>query len=160
MNKSNAINKSKIKISATEGFVPLYTTSLDQNRVLIKQVVDKTPTQIRYPERSVFMKEVNTQNFWTFELRTQEGINIPSWIFTVFRQTDREHDQNINNDTFCKLPVTSAQCILGTEKYPDSSILLKFIDDVYSQGYGQRKEAFRALTEDNILQPCISEDVF
>ena len=78
------------------------------------------------------MKEVNTQNFWTFELRTREGINIPLWTFTVFRQSDREHDQNLNNDTFCKLPVTSAQCILGTEKHPDSCLLLIFIDDDYS----------------------------
>ena len=35
--------------------------------------INKTPTQIQYPGRSVFMKEVNTQNFWTFELGTQEG---------------------------------------------------------------------------------------
>ena len=34
------------------------------------------------------MKEVNTQNFWTFELGTQEGINIPIWIFAVFRQIE------------------------------------------------------------------------
>ena len=58
----------------------------------MKKIVDKTPTQLRYPERSVFMKEVNTQNFWTFELGTQEGISITIWIFSVFRQSVREHD--------------------------------------------------------------------
>ena len=41
----------------------------------------------------MFMKEVNTQNFWTFELGTQEGINIPIWIFVAFQQNDRQHDQ-------------------------------------------------------------------
>ena len=70
------------------------------------------------------MKKVNTQIFWTFELGTQEGINIPIWMFVVFRQSDRENDENLNNDTFCRLPVTSAQCIIGTERYPDSAILL------------------------------------
>ena len=58
------------------------------------------------------------------------------------------------------MPVTSAQCIIGTEKYPDSAILLNYDDVDYSLGYGQIKEAFKALTKDNILQPYISEDDF
>ena len=43
----------------------------------MNQIVDNTPTNLRYIERSVFMKEVKTQNLWTFELGTQEGINVP-----------------------------------------------------------------------------------
>ena len=39
-------------------------------------------------------------------------------------------------------------------------MLLNYNDDDYSQGYGQIKEAFKALTKDNILQPYISEDGF
>ena len=66
----------------------------------------------------------------------------------------------MNNDTFVRLPVTSAQVIIGTERYPDSGILLNYDDDNYSQGYGQIKEAFRALTQDDILKPYISEDDF
>ena len=66
----------------------------------------------------------------------------------------------MNNDTFYRPVVTSAQCIIGTEKYPDSGILLKYNDDDSSQGYGQIKEAFKALTKDNILQPYISEHDF
>ena len=89
-----------------------------------------------------------------------EGINIPIWIFVAFRQSDTENDQNLNTDTFCRLPVTSAQCIIVTERYPDSAILLNYDDDDYSQGYGQIKEAFRVLTKDAILQSYISEDDF
>ena len=55
------------------------------------------------------------------------------------------------------MPVTSAQYIIGTERYPDSAILLNYDDDDYLQGYGQLKEAFRAFTKDNIFQPYISE---
>ena len=107
------------------------------------------------------MKEVSTQNFCSFELGTQEGINIPIWIFTVFRQSDGEHEQNLNNDSFCRLPVTSAQCIIGTERYPNSAILSNYDDDDdYSKGYGEIKEVFRALTKDNIIQPYIIEDDF
>ena len=91
---------------------------------------------------------------------TQEGINIPTWVFVAFQQNDRQHDQNLNNDTFVRLPVISAQVFIGTEWYLDSGILLNYDDDDYSQGYGQMKEAFKALTKDDILQPYISEDDF
>ena len=37
---------------------------------------------------------------------------------------------------------------------------MNYNDDVCSQGYGQKKEAFRALRKDNILQQYISEDDF
>ena len=54
----------------------------------------------------------------------------------------------------------SAQVVIGTERYPDSAILLNYEDDNFSQGYGQIKEAFRALMKDDILQPYVSEDDF
>ena len=112
LNKGNAINIAKIKINAIEWYVPHYTPSMQQQAILSKQIINKTPTQIQYPERSVFMKEAKTQNFWTFELGTQEGINIPTWVFVAFQQNDRQHDQNLNNDTFVRLPVTSAQIVV------------------------------------------------
>ena len=158
--KDNAITNGKIKINAMEWFVPHYTPSMQQQSILSKQIINKTPTQIQYPEGSVFMKQVNTRNFWTFELGTQEGINIPTWIFVVFQENDRQQDQNLNNDTFVRLPVISVQVVIGTERYPDSGSLLNNDDDDYSQGYGQIKEAFKALTKDDILQPYISEDDF
>ena len=126
----------------------------------MSQIKNKTPTQLHFPERSVFMKEVNTQNFWTFELGTQEGINVPIWIYVFLQQSDRQHEQNLNNYTFYRMPVTSAQVVIGTEKNTDNSILLNYNDDDYSQSFGQIQEAFRTLTKDNTLQPCISEDDF
>ena len=160
LNKANATNNGKIKIIGRKWYVPHYTPSMQQQSILSKQILNKTPTEIKYPERSVFMKEVKTQNFWTFELGTQEGINIPTWIFVAFQQNDRQHDQNLNNDSFIRLPVISAQVVIGTERYPDSGILLIYEVDDFSQEFGQKKDAFRALTKDVILQPYISEDDF
>ena len=56
----------------------------------------------------------------------------------------------------------SAEVVIGTERYPDTAILLNDDDDDDddSQRYGQRKEAFRVLTKDDILQPYISDDDF
>ena len=103
LNKGNAIEMGKSKINAFEWYVPHYTPTPDQQRVLMKHVVDKTPTDLQYPEKSIFMKKVNTQNFWTVELGPREGVKIPIWIYVVLQQSDRQHDQNLNNDTFYRM---------------------------------------------------------
>ena len=160
LNKATANNNAKVKINSLEWYVPYYSPNLEEYNKLMNQIKKNSPTLLHYPERSVFMKEVKTQNLWTFELGTLEGINVPIWIFVAFQQNDRQNDQNLYNDTFYRPLVTSAQCIIGTEKYPDSGILLNYNDDTYSQGYGQVKEAFKALTKDNLLQQYISEHDF
>ena len=106
------------------------------------------------------MKEVNNQNPWNFELGSQENMTVPIWIIIGFQQQDRQDSQNLNNDTFCRLPVISSQCIIGTEKYADAGILLNYDDDDYAQGYHQIREVFKALTKDAILKPYISEEGF
>ena len=160
LNKAGVTVKAKIRINSLEWYVPHYTPGLEEYNKLQNHIKQKSPTNLHYLERSVFMKEVNTQNFWTFELGTQEGVNVPIWVFVAFQQMDRKHDQNLNNDTFYRMPISSAQCIIGTEKYPDNATLLNYDDDDYSQGYGLINEAFKDLTKDNILQPYISEDDF
>ena len=106
------------------------------------------------------MKEVNTQNLWSFDLGTQEGINVLIWIIVAFQQSDPQRDQTIKSDIFYRPPVISAHCIIGTEKNPDSAISLNYSDDDYSQGHAQIKEAFTALSEDDILRPYISKNDF
>ena len=71
------------------------------------------------------MKEVSTQNFGTFELRTQEVVNIPIWIIVGFQHRDRQDSQNLNNDASYRPPVTSAQGVVSAEKYLDSGIFFK-----------------------------------
>ena len=137
LNTDNATHNAEIKIKAIEWYVPLYNPSLEEYKKLMNQIVMKTPTEPNYPEKTVFMKEFSTQNFWTFELGLKEGDNVPIWIYVVFQQSDRQNDHNINNDTFYRMPVTSCQCIIGTSKYPDSGTLLNYNDDDYSQGFGQ-----------------------
>ena len=86
LNKDNAINNAKIKINAIEWYVPHYIPSLEELNRLMNQITKKTLTELHYPEKSVFMKEDKTQNFWTFELGTQEGTNVLIWIYVVFQQ--------------------------------------------------------------------------
>ena len=105
-----------MKYNAIQWCLPLYRPGTPQQAILGKQISSKVPTGLQYVERSVFMKEVNTQNLWTFELGTQEGINVPIWIVLGFQQRERQDSQKLNNDTFYRPIVTSAQCIFGTKK--------------------------------------------
>ena len=115
-NKAAATNNAKVKISSLDWYVPHCSPNLEEYNKLMNQIMKNSLTLLHYPERSYFMKEVNTQNLWTFELGTQEGINVPIWIFVAFQQNDRQNDENLN-DTFYRPLVTSAQCIIGTEMY-------------------------------------------
>ena len=158
--KDNAIDNAKIKINSIHWYVPHCTPSIAQQAILLKKIQTKTPTELQYPGRSLFMKALKKQNFLKFGLGTQECTNVPIWIFASFQQMDRQDSQNLNNDTFNRPPVTSASVVIGTERCPDNNLLIKNDDDDYSQRYGQIKEAFKALTQDDIHQSYISEHDF
>ena len=59
IDKANAIADARIRIDHIHWYVSHYTPSIQQQNTLSKQILDKTPTELRYIERSVFMKEVN-----------------------------------------------------------------------------------------------------
>ena len=160
IDKVNGIADATIKIDHILWYVPHFIPSMQQQSVLSEQILNNRPTELKYVERSVFMKGVNNQNLWKFGLGSHENMNVPIWNIIGFQQQDRQDSQNLNNDTFCRLPVVSAQCIIRTEKHPDAGNLLNYDDDDYSQGYHQIGEAFTALTKDDILQPYISDDAF
>ena len=58
-------------------------------------------------------------------------MNVPIWINIGFQQRDRQDSQNLNNDTFFRLPATSVQCLNETEKYLDAGILLNYDVDEF-----------------------------
>ena len=91
LSKDNATNIGEIKIDAFEWYVPRFDPSIPHKAILSKQLLSKTPTELQHVERSVFMKEVNTQKIWTSELGTQERINVPIWIIVGFQHIDRIH---------------------------------------------------------------------
>ena len=89
VNKAGGIADARIRIDHIHWYVPHYTPSIQQQSLLSKQILSKTPTELRYVERSVFMKEVTSQNLWNFELGSHENMNMPIWIIIGFQQRDR-----------------------------------------------------------------------
>ena len=158
IDKAASIADARIKIGEIHWYVPHYTPSIQQQGFL---------SEIFYVRQLLSPDKLNSlfswrkfQNLWNFELGSQESMNVPIWIIIGFQQKDRQDCQNLISDTFCRLPIVSAQCNIGTEKYPDAGIILVYDDDDYSQAYTQIKEAFRALTKDDILQSYISDHDF
>ena len=161
IDKVAGIAEARIKIDYIHWYVPQCISSMQQQGSLSKQFLSNTPTELRYVERSVFLKEVKNQSLRNFEVGSKENMNVPVWIIIEFQQQGRQDSQNLKIDTFCRLPDASAQCIIGTERFPDAALLLNYDDDDdYSQGYTQAKEAIRALTKADILQPYISNHDF
>ena len=79
-----SIAEARIKNDHIHWYVPHYTPSMSQQDIMSKQILNKTNTELRYVERSVFMKEVNIQNLCNFELGSQGNMNVPIWISIGF----------------------------------------------------------------------------
>ena len=100
IHKAADLADAKIKNEHIHWYVPHYLTSVQQQGILSKQILIKTPTELSFVERPVFLKEVNNQNLWSFDLGSQENMNVPVWVITGFQQRDRQDSQNLNYDTF------------------------------------------------------------
>ena len=61
INKDNATNEAKVKINSLSCYVPHYSPSLEEYIKLLNQITRRIPTQLHYPEKSVFKKQVITQ---------------------------------------------------------------------------------------------------
>ena len=54
VDKADGIADARIRIDHIHWYVPHYTPSIQQQSTLSKQILSKTPTELRYVERSVF----------------------------------------------------------------------------------------------------------
>ena len=80
-------------------YVHHYTHSNQQQGILSERI------SIRQPRSSdilnvVFMKEVNNQSLWIFDLGSQETTKILIRIIVRFQERDRQNPQNLNIDPF------------------------------------------------------------
>ena len=72
LDKTRGIADARIKIDHFPWYVPHYKPCIPQQRILPKHILSKTPTELRYFGRSVFMNKVKNQNLWNLELGSQE----------------------------------------------------------------------------------------
>ena len=99
----------KIIIKDIGWYIPHYTPSLENQQIVMDQLLDKSPTELYYLERSVFRKDVNTNNNWTFELGNS-GESTPIWIIVGFQARNKSDSQTHNNAIFDRLNISNAVC--------------------------------------------------
>ena len=91
---------------------------------------------------------------------SHEGIIISHWIFEKFQQRDWHNSAIESNDSLFRPLVAKTQRLKGKKNHLGAGILLNYNDDDFSQVYLQTKEAFKALTREDILQSYLSHHDF
>ena len=76
-NADNLVLERRVIIDDISLYVPHYTPSISNQKLMLGHVVTKTPTKFSYIKRSSSTKDVTTENNWTFEVSLGDGIDIP-----------------------------------------------------------------------------------
>ena len=62
-----------MEIEGIAWYIPHNVPSMENQQLVLNQISDEDPTKLYYKERTVFRKDVNTKNNWTFELGNSGG---------------------------------------------------------------------------------------
>ena len=152
--RDNVVDAAKINIKDISWYIPHYTPSMENQQLVMDQVIDKDPTEIFYTERTIFRKDVNTNNNWTFELGNN-GESTPTFVIVGFQARNKIDSQTHDNAIFDRLPVSNAVCKIGSEKYPDDGIECDYNRDKYDQAYSEIENFYLLKSETNLLNPFI-----
>ena len=152
--RDNDVDAAKIKIKDIFWYIPHYTPSMENQQLVMDQILDKDPTEIFYTERTVFRKDVNMNNSWTFELGNS-GESTPTYVVVDFQARNKIHSQTLDNAIFDPLPVSNTVCRIGSEKYPDDGIECDYNRDKYDQAYSEIENFYLLKSETNLLNPLI-----
>ena len=61
------VDAAKVVVKDISWYIPHYVPNLENQQLVMDQLLNKDPTELYYTERSVFRKDVNTNNNWTFQ---------------------------------------------------------------------------------------------
>ena len=132
--------------------IPHYVPSLENQQLVLNQVLNKDPNELYYTERSVFRKDVNTNNNWSFELGTS-GMESPTFMIVGFQARNKIDSQIHDIATLDRLSISNAVCKIGSEKYPDDGIECDYDRDKYDQAYSEIANFYQLKSETNLLNP-------
>ena len=107
--RDNGVDAAKTNIKDISWYIPHYTPSMENQQLVMDQILDKDPTEIFYTERTVFRKDGNTNNNWTFKLGNS-GESTPTFVIVGFQARNKIDSQTHDNARFDRLPVSNANC--------------------------------------------------
>ena len=65
--RSAGVDAAKVTVKDFSWYIPHYVPNLENQQLVLNQISNKDPTELYYTERTVFRKDVTTNNNWTFE---------------------------------------------------------------------------------------------
>ena len=138
--RTAAADEAKIVIRDIGWYIPHFTPSLENQQIIMDQLLNKDPTELFYTERTVFRKDVNTNNNWSFELGMATGASQssglpPTYVIVGFQNRNKIESQTHDKATFDSLPISSAVCTIGSENYTDNMITCDYDRDNYHEAY-------------------------
>ena len=158
--EANLALAGRVIIEDFSWYFPQYIMGMSNQNLMLGHIVSKAPTELSYVKRSSYMKDVTTENDWTFELGFGDGVDIPFYVIVGFMQRDQINQQHQKNDTFRKPSVVNAQCVIGNVKLPDAGKNCSYVFEKYSQAYGEIVSCFRHLDKGNASKTYITQKDF
>ena len=152
--RGNAVDAAKVVVKNISWYFPNYVPSLENQQLVMDQIINKDPIELFYTERTVFQKDVNSNNNWTFELGISSESS-PIFVIVGFQARNKIDSQTHNNATFDRLPISNAVCEIGSEKYPDVGKECDNDRDKFDQAYSEIKNVYTLHSECNLLNPFI-----
>ena len=70
------------------------------------------------------MKDVTTENQWTFEFALRDLFDVAIHVIVRFMQRAQFNQQHQSTDTFYRPYVVMAQCVIGSDKYTEAGKFL------------------------------------
>ena len=95
-----------------------------------------------------------------FDLGVKGGIGVPISAAVAFQNRNRINAAAEDNSVFFRPYVLDAQCVIQTERFPETSINTDYAKQKNSQAYGELVLYLGRLRKDSNLQPFISKDDF
>ena len=154
--RTNGVNAAKVVVKDISWYIPHYVPSLENQQLVMDQILNKDPTELNYTERTVFRKDFNTNNDWTFELGNSGGEAAqptPTFVIVGIQARNKIDSQTHDKSTFDRFSVSKAVCKIGSEKYPDDGIDCDY--DKYDQTYRKIENFYHLKSETNLLNPFI-----
>ena len=128
---------------------------MESQHLIMNQILDKSLIELCYTERSVFRKDVNTNNDWLFEIG-HSGDSTSTHIVVGFQARTKIESQLHNNSTFDQLQVSNAVCKVVFERHPADVLKCDYDRDNYHQAYHEIGNFSEYYSQTNLLIPFTS----
>ena len=128
-------DNAKVEIKDLVLYVRQFTPSIDNMNLINEHILANKSAVYPFTQNSYTTKPINANRKWTFEIGQETSIDIPLQIIVGFQSIERLQSQTQNNGVFDQLNITSAQCRIGTDRYPDQPYTLDYTRNKYNDAY-------------------------